>query len=69
MTKTQVYLPDDPNIETDVQFGVTKALLGNYVRHDTGAPPAPGVRAPWYTLEYTFVMEPGKSRLPKPPIL
>src|SRR5512140_2262721 len=29
---SQVYLPDDPNIETDVQFGVTKRLLGDYVR-------------------------------------
>jgi catechol 1,2-dioxygenase len=25
---SQVYLPDDPNIETDVQFGVTKAAAG-----------------------------------------
>ena len=25
---SQVYLPDDPNIETDVQFGVTKRLIG-----------------------------------------
>ena len=65
---SQVYLPDDPNIETDVQFGVTKALLGNYVRHDAGPPPAPGVKAPWYTLEYTFVMEPGAARLPRAPI-
>jgi catechol 1,2-dioxygenase len=47
---SQVYSPDDPNIETDSQFGVTKALLGNYVRHDSGTPPAPGVvssTAPW----------------------
>lgn len=65
---SQVYLPDDPNIETDVQFGVTKALLGDYVRHDTGTPPAPGVKAPWFTLEYTFVMEPGTARLPRAPI-
>ena len=65
---SQVYLPDDPNIETDVQFGVTKALLGNYVRHDSGTPPAPGVKAPWFTLEYTFVMEPGKASLPRAPI-
>ena len=30
---SQVYLPDDPNIETDVQFGVTRRLLGEFVRH------------------------------------
>jgi catechol 1,2-dioxygenase len=65
---SQVYVPEDPHIETDVQFGVTKALLGNYVRHDSGPPPAPGVKAPWYTLEYTFAMEPGKAVLPRPPI-
>ena len=65
---SQVYVPEDPHIETDVQFGVTKALLGNYVRHDTGTPPAPGVKAPWYTLDYTFTMEAGKARLPRAPI-
>jgi catechol 1,2-dioxygenase len=65
---SQVYVPDDPNIETDVQFGVTKALLGNYVRHDSGNPPAPGVKAPWYTLDYTFTIEPGLARLPRAPI-
>jgi catechol 1,2-dioxygenase len=65
---SQVYLPDDPNIETDVQFGVTKALLGEFVRHDSGTVPAPGVKAPWYTLEYTFVMERGAARLPRAPI-
>ena len=43
---SQVYLPDDPNIETDVQFGVTRRLLGNYVRHENEKPPAPGVKGP-----------------------
>ena len=65
---SQVYVPEDPHIETDVQFGVTKALLGNYVRHEKGTPPAPGVKAPWYTLDYTFRMERGKAVLPRAPI-
>jgi hydroxyquinol 1,2-dioxygenase len=65
---SQVYEPSDPHIETDVQFGVTKALLGNYVRHDRGAPPAAGVKPPWYTLDYTFVMEAGEAILPRAPI-
>jgi hydroxyquinol 1,2-dioxygenase len=65
---SQVYVPEDPHIETDVQFGVTRALLGNYVRHESGTPPAPGVKAPWYTLDYTFTMEAGKARLPRAPI-
>jgi protocatechuate 3,4-dioxygenase beta subunit len=64
---SQIYDPTDDKLETDVQFGVTKALLGDYTRHD-GAGPAPDVKGEWYSLQQTFVMEPGISRLPKPPI-
>ncbi len=63
---SQIYVNDDDKLETDVQFGVTKALIGNYVSHD-GPSPAGDV-GEWYSLDQTFVMEPGKSRLPKPPI-
>jgi catechol 1,2-dioxygenase len=65
---TQVYVPDDKFLESDVQFGVTRRLIGNYVRHENGTPPASDVTAPWYSLDHSFVMEPGQSRLPKPPI-
>jgi catechol 1,2-dioxygenase len=65
---SQVYLPDDPNIGTDVQFGVTRRLLGEFVRHENEKPPAPGVEGPWYSLDYTFIMEPGVAELPRPPI-
>jgi catechol 1,2-dioxygenase len=65
---SQVYVQDDKHLETDAQFGVTRHLIGNYVRHERGEPPAPDVTAPWYTLDHTFVMEPGQTRLPKPPI-
>jgi hydroxyquinol 1,2-dioxygenase len=64
---SQIYVNDDDKLETDVQFGVTRALVGDYVRHD-GAAPAADVKGEWYSLDQTFVMEPGKSRLPKPPI-
>jgi catechol 1,2-dioxygenase len=64
---SQIYVNDDDRLETDVQFGVTKALIGDYMRHDGNAP-APDVKGEWYSLDQTFVMEPGKSRLPKPPI-
>jgi hydroxyquinol 1,2-dioxygenase len=64
---SQIYVNDDEKLETDVQFGVTRALVGNYVRHD-GPAPANDVKGEWYSLDQTFVMEPGKSRLPKPPI-
>ena len=51
-----------------MQFGVTRHLIGNFVRHENDAPPAPDVEGPWYSLDYTFIMEPGDSRLPRPPI-
>jgi len=64
----QVYWGEDPNIETDCQFGVTKALIGNYVRHEAGTPPAPDVDGPWITMSHTLVIEPGEPKLPPPPI-
>ncbi len=64
---SQIYVNDDDRLETDVQFGVTRALIGDYVRHD-GPAPASDVKGEWYSLDQTFVMEPGKARLPKPPI-
>jgi catechol 1,2-dioxygenase len=65
---SQVYVPDDPHIETDVQFGVTRHLIGEYVRHDNEPAPAPDVEGPWYSLDVTFTMEAGRTRLPRPPI-
>src|SRR6187549_3701521 len=54
---SQVYSDDDPNLETDSQFGVTQSLIGHYVRQGDG-----------YTLEHRFVIEPGEARLPRAPI-
>lgn len=65
---SQVYDPNDPHIETDVQFGVTKALIGDFIRHDEPHPTLPAIPAPWYSLDYTYVMEPGEAVLPRPPI-
>jgi hydroxyquinol 1,2-dioxygenase len=65
---SQIYVNDDERLDSDVQFGVTRALIGDYVRHDNGAAPAPDVQAPWYSLDYTFPMEAGEARLPRPPI-
>jgi protocatechuate 3,4-dioxygenase beta subunit len=65
---TQVFVDDDEHLESDVVFGVTRALVGDYRRNDASEPPAPGVETPWYTLNYRFVMEAGEAILPKPPI-
>jgi catechol 1,2-dioxygenase len=65
---SQVYVNDDPNLETDVQFGVTSAVVGNYVRHENEAAPEPDVTGPWYSLDFTFTVEPGEAKLPRAPI-
>jgi catechol 1,2-dioxygenase len=66
---SQIYSNDDDKLETDVQFGVTRALIGDYVRHTVNEkPPATDITGEWYSLDQTFVMEPGTGRLPRPPI-
>ena len=57
---SQLYSADDPSLQTDVQFGVTRALIGEYVRHEG--------ESPLYSLEHTFVVKPGDAKLPPPPI-
>jgi protocatechuate 3,4-dioxygenase beta subunit len=54
---SQVYDPEDPHLETDSQFGVTRALIGNFVKTPDG-----------YRLEFTFQLERGEATLPKAPI-
>jgi len=65
---SQVYSADDENLETDAQFGPTRALIGCYVLHEDAPPPWPDVTGPWYSLEHTFVLEPGEAWLPTPPV-
>jgi len=64
---SQVYSPDDPHIDSDVQFGVTRALIGNYLRHDEPSGEL-GFAAPWYSLQQRFVLEAGEARRPVAPI-
>jgi len=64
---TQVFVDDDEHLESDVVFGVTRHLIGDF-RRGHGTPPSPDVKGPWYRLDYEFVMEPGEAKLPKPPI-
>lgn len=55
---SQVFANDDECIASDVVFGVTPALSGEF--HGDG-------KGGW-RLEYDFVMQPGTKRIPKPPI-
>ena len=65
---SQVFMPDDPHIDDDVQFGVTRNLIGHLVRHDEPGVGRPQLESPWYSLEHTFLMDEGEAELPRPPI-
>lgn len=55
---TQVFDNADDTIESDVVFGVTPALSGNFERRGDGA----------LHLHYDFVLRPGARRIPRPPL-
>ena len=65
---SQVYAHDDPNLATDVQFGVTPTLTGQFVRHEVPPADGPGLQGPWCQLDFVFKMTAGESRLPRAPI-
>jgi protocatechuate 3,4-dioxygenase beta subunit len=64
---TQIFVADDQYLDSDVVFGVTKELVGDYKRND-GRAPAPDVAGPWYSLDFKLTMQPGEAKLPHPPI-
>jgi catechol 1,2-dioxygenase len=64
---TQIFVDKAKYLESDVVFGVTRTLIGNY-RKGEGKPPSSDAGSEWYTLENTFVLEPGEAILPQPPI-
>lgn len=55
---TQVFDNSDDAIESDVVFGVTPALSGEFERGAGGD----------MRLEYDFVLQPGERRIPTPPL-
>src|ERR1700754_4661835 len=46
---SQIYVADDKNIDSDVQFGVKRHLIGDFKKHD-GAAPSGNVTRSWYSL-------------------
>jgi protocatechuate 3,4-dioxygenase beta subunit len=64
---SQIYSPDDPHLDSDVQFGVTPAVIGDYVRHDEPSPDL-NFATPWFSLDQRFSLEPGDARRPPAPI-
>lgn len=65
---SQIYMKGDPHLDSDVQFGVTLALVGDTEKHTEKHPAHPDIEVPWYSLRNTFVLRPGNAELPRPPI-
>lgn len=65
---SQLYSHDDPKLDSDAQFGVTKALVVTHIEHEDLPAPDPDVTGKWYSVEHVFVLEPGESWLPTPPV-
>jgi catechol 1,2-dioxygenase len=65
---SQLYSHDDPKLDSDAQFGVTRALVVTYAEHDNEPAPDADVQGKWCSLEHTFVLEPGEAWLPTPPV-
>lgn len=55
---SQVFVNGDEYIDTDVVFGVTPGLIGNYQQLPDGS----------YLMERTFALHEGEAFIPKPPI-
>jgi catechol 1,2-dioxygenase len=68
---SQVYDSSDPNIDSDVQFGVTRTLSAPFTLQAASVPKPTGQRpneGEWYRFDYTFTLHPGIARLPAAPI-
>ncbi|MFD1797880.1 catechol 1,2-dioxygenase [Paracoccus aurantiacus] len=64
---SQIYVDETDYLTSDVQFGVTEALVARLEKH-LGPHPEDGDVGEWYALNHELVLEPGKSELPIPPI-
>ena len=60
---THVFRDGDPYLESDAVFGVRSTLVADWVRHPAGlAPDGSRLDAPYYTLDYDFVLNPKGRR-------
>jgi protocatechuate 3,4-dioxygenase beta subunit len=65
---TQVFADDSDHLDSDVVFGVTRALVARFEQQPAGFVPPGAQRSAAWTLEYDAVLEPGVCCYPEPPI-
>lgn len=55
---THLFVKDDPYLESDAVFGTKDSLVVEFVRHDSSEEAErSGVTAPFYTVEYDFMLK------------
>ncbi|MFF1701703.1 dioxygenase [Streptomyces sp. NPDC058252] len=59
---TMLFRGDDPYLERDAVFGAKRSLVADFVQHEAGedAPDGTVMAEPFQTVEWTFVLEPGR---------
>lgn len=56
---THIFVAGDPHLDSDPVFAMKKSLVVDFVRHDSPEEAkARGMTAPFYTVEYDFVLKP-----------
>jgi hydroxyquinol 1,2-dioxygenase len=56
---TEIFVSGDPYLDTDAVFGVRESLVVKFVRHESEEEGERlNVSAPFYTVDYDFVLEP-----------
>lgn len=64
---SQIYVDDTDYLHSDVQFGVTQALVADLKTHDEPHPIEGDIEI-WFSLDHTLLLEPGEAKFPIPPI-
>jgi len=60
---THVFRSGDKYLDSDAVFGVRSSLIAEWIRHDAGtAPDGSRMDAPYYTLDFDFVLNPATAR-------
>jgi len=60
---SELFVKGDPYIESDAVFGVKESLIAEFVFHESAADAAAyGRPAPFYTVNYDFVLAAGQAR-------
>jgi hydroxyquinol 1,2-dioxygenase len=63
-----VFRDGDRYLDSDAVFGVRSSLIADWVRHERGrTPDGSDSDAPFYTLDFDFVLNPARPQAPRGP--